>query len=52
MRYFSFWMSVFVAMAVGAVDWRGKKISIAGDSYSAFGTNQQYPGKTDVGSES
>ncbi len=32
--------------------WTGKKISISGDSYSAYGTNQHYPGKTDVKNES
>ena len=35
-------------LSVVAEDWTGKKVSISGDSYSAFGTNQHYPGKTDV----
>ena len=43
---------LFSTMSVVAVDWTGKKISISGDSYSAFDTNQHYPGKTDVRSES
>lgn len=42
----------FGVMSSWAVDWSGKKISISGDSYSAFGTNQQYPGKTDVKNQS
>ena len=42
----------FGVMSSSAVDWSGKKISISGDSYSAYGTNQHYPGKTGVQSES
>ncbi len=35
-------------LTASAVDWTGKKVSISGDSYSAYGQNVPYPGKTDV----
>ena len=51
-RIFFLLVTVFSMVPVKAVDWTGKKVSICGDSYSAFGTNQHYPGRTDVRSES
>ena len=44
--------ALFGVLSTVAADWTGKKVSISGDSYSAFGTNQHYPGKTDVRNES